>query len=211
MITFIVIEGSPLLHLAVLSRRHPCIQINQNALTSDEQVIQQTKKWVQEVVVGCNFCPFAAKVVKQDTIRYEIENGIGLKIGLESFIKACILMDDDMGIETMLIIFPLSFQQFDDYLDLVSMAEKLLEKEGYEGIYQVASFHPQYLFAGAPVADAANYTNRSVYPMLHILREASIEKALLKYPDSDQIPERNINFAREKGAVYMKMLRDSCV
>ena len=120
-------------------------------------------------------------------------------------------MDENEQVETALIIFPNTFEQFDDYLDLVSLAESLLKKEDYEGIYQVASFHPQYRFAGAPVSDAANYTNRSVYPMLHILREESIEKALEKYPDSGQIPEHNINFAREKGVVYMKMLRDACM
>ena len=90
------------------------------------------------------------------------------------------------------------------------MAEKLLKQEGYEGIYQLASFHPLYLFADAAPDDAANYTNRSIYPMLHLLREASIDKALKHYKNPDKIPQHNINFAREKGLVYMQMLRDAC-
>jgi hypothetical protein len=86
-----------------------------------------------------------------------------------------------------------------------------LIKNGYEGVYQVASFHPLYLFAGSDEKDAANYTNRSVYPMLHLLRESSIDKALESYIDPENIPVRNIEFARKKGLVYMKMLRDTCM
>ena len=177
----------------------------------DELVIQQTKKWITDVVVGCNFCPFASKPLKQDTVHYKVELSAVTRECLETFIKGCMKMDEDAAIETLFIIFPASFEQFDDYLDLVSLAESLLKKEGYEGTYQVASFHPQYRFAGAPLSDAANYTNRSVYPMLHILREESIEKALKKYPDAEQIPERNVSFAREKGVAYMKMLREACM
>jgi len=180
-------------------------------MITNEQAIAQTKKWITDVVVGCNFCPFAAKELKQGTIHYVVETGENLNSSLQSFIQECQHLDDNASIETSLIIYPTAFQQFDDYLDLVSLAESLLEKEGYEGIYQVASFHPQYMFAGAPLNDAANYSNRSIYPMLHILREESIEKALKKYPNPELIPERNINFAREKGVVYMKMLRDSCL
>ncbi len=180
-------------------------------MISDEQVIAYTKKWILDVVIGCNFCPFAAKPVKQDAVHYKVEHAIGLQKCLQTFIRECMNMDENEQVETALIIFPNAFEQFDNYLDLVSLAESLLKKEGYEGIYQVASFHPQYRFAGAPVSDAANYTNRSIYPMLHILREESIEKALEKYPDAEGIPERNIHFAREKGTAYMKMLRDSCI
>ncbi|HMC87200.1 MAG TPA: DUF1415 domain-containing protein, partial [Chitinophagaceae bacterium] len=97
------------------------------------------------------------------------------------------------------------------YLELVRLAEKLLKQEGYQGIYQVASFHPLYCFAGAPADDPANYTNRSVYPMLHLLREESVEQAIANYPNPEKIPERNILFARSKGIAYMKKLRDACL
>lgn len=180
-------------------------------MISAEQVIIQTKKWIADVVVGCNFCPFAGKELKNDTIRYHVENSADRNVCLQVFIKECIYLDNNLSAETTLIIFPNSFKQFDDYLDLVELAEKLLKKEGYEGIYQVASFHPQYIFANAPLNDAANYSNRSIYPMLHILREESIEKALKNYPNPELIPDRNINFARKKGVVYMKMLRDACL
>ncbi|HEX6168327.1 MAG TPA: DUF1415 domain-containing protein, partial [Chitinophagaceae bacterium] len=117
-------------------------------------------------------------------------------------------LDNDATIETSFLIFPNAFQKFDDYLDLVALAENRLKRNGYEGVYQVASFHPLYLFANSNENDAANYTNRSIYPMLQLLREESIDKALENYKSPESIPVRNINFAREKGLAYMKMLRD---
>lgn len=180
-------------------------------MPNNEQIIAQTKKWVTDVVVACNFCPFAAKEVKQNKIRYQIEHSTDIKTCVESFEKECINLDEHDDIETTLLIFPNGFENFSDYLKLVTLAEKVLKKMGYEGVYQVASFHPLYCFAGAPDNDAANYTNRSIYPMLHLIREESIEAALARYTDPQRIPERNIHFAREKGTVYMKMLRDSCL
>ncbi len=114
-------------------------------------------------------------------------------------------------IETSLLIFPNAFPKFNDYLDAVAVAESILKKAGYEGIYQVASFHPLYRFANTASDDPANYTNRSVYPMLHLLREARLEEALLHFPDADKIPEKNIKFAREKGLAYMKTLSECCL
>jgi hypothetical protein len=179
-------------------------------MLTSQQIIEQTKKWINDVVVGCNFCPFAANVVKQQTIHYQVETSSILNKCLASFLQEIARLDDETTIETSFLIFPNSFQQFDDYLNLVSDAEKLLKQKGYEGIYQLASFHPLYQFANSTENDAANYTNRSVYPMLHLLREESIDKALKHYINPEKIPDRNINFAREKGLVYMKMLRDAC-
>ena len=174
-----------------------------------EQVIDRTKKWIVDVVIGCNFCPFAANVVKQQSIFYKVDGNTELKTCLASFIHEMQRLDNDPSIETSFLIFPNAFQQFDDYLDLLSLAEKQIKKLGYEGIYQVASFHPLYLFANSDENDPANYTNRSIYPMLHLLREESIDKALANFKEPESIPARNINFAKEKGLAYMKMLRDT--
>jgi hypothetical protein len=175
-----------------------------------EKIITQTKHWIRELVVGCNFCPFAAREVKRDSIRYEVNNATTLSAAREAFLRECIYLDQHPAVETTLLIFPDGFPRFMDYLDLVTAGEKLLKQKKYEGTYQLASFHPLYQFAGTAPEDAANYTNRSLYPMLHILREESIEKALAHYPHPEHIPDRNVNFAREKGIAYMKMLRDSC-
>jgi hypothetical protein len=178
---------------------------------SSQQIIEQTKKWITDVVIACNLCPFAAKVMKAQTVHYQLENSSELKLCLDSFSLEIERLDNDVTIETSFLIFPHSFQQFDEYLELVSLAEKLLKRKGYEGIYQVASFHPLYRFADSSEDDAANYTNRSVYPMLHLLREESIDLALKNYVSPENIPERNIKFTREKGLAYMKMLRDACL
>ncbi|MEP7143564.1 MAG: DUF1415 domain-containing protein, partial [Ferruginibacter sp.] len=158
-----------------------------------------------------NFCPFAANVVKQQAVFFQVETSAVPNVCIEAFLRETTRLDNEKNIETIFLIFPNSFKRFDDYLDLVSLAEKSLIENGYEGIYQLASFHPLYLFANSPENDAANYTNRSVYPMLHLLREESIDRALEHYKSPENIPDRNINFAREKGLVYMKMLRDGCI
>ena len=178
---------------------------------TEETIIQQTADWINTVVAGCNFCPFAAKAIAKKSIRYLVLENANAKKTLETFIKELYYLDEEENTETSFLILPDSFGDFNAYLDLVDMAEQLLEKEDYEGIYQVASFHPQYCFAGASEDDPANYTNRSPYPMLHILREDSITKALKFFPNPETIPDRNIEFARQKGLQYMQMLRATCM
>lgn len=178
---------------------------------TEETIIQQTAAWINTVVAGCNFCPFAAKAIAKKSIRYLVLKNANAKKTLEAFIKEIYQLDEDDSIETSFLILPDSFGDFNAYLDLVDLAEQLLEKEEYEGIYQVASFHPQYCFAGASEDDPANYTNRSPYPMLHILREDSITKALKFFPNPETIPDRNIEYARQKGLQYMQMLRAACM
>lgn len=129
----------------------------------------------------------------------------------ETLIAEMILLDDEADIETTLIILPDRFSDFHQYLDLVRSAESTVTRAGNDGIYQIASFHPDYLFAGSDPDDPANYTNRSLYPMLHLLRESSITKAIANYPDTAEIPNQNIAFAREKGLVYMQLLRAACI
>ena len=97
-----------------------------------EQIIDRTKKWIIDVVIGCNFCPFAANVVKQKTIFYKVEEDTDIETCLDSFAQEMERLDNDSTIETSLLIFPNAFQQFDDYLDLLSLAEKLLKRKGYE-------------------------------------------------------------------------------
>ncbi|NML22457.1 DUF1415 domain-containing protein [Pseudoflavitalea sp. G-6-1-2] len=176
-----------------------------------QKVIEQTLNWIREVVIKCNFCPFAAKEVKRNSIHYEVIMQADRNAAVEAFLRECKRLDADAAIETTLLIFPQSFGGFKEYLELVKFVERAVRKNGYEGVYQVATFHPDYFFAGAPMDDAANFTNRSIYPMLHILRESSIEAVLEKYAEPERIPEANMRFAREHGAAYMKMLRDSCL
>lgn len=129
---------------------------------------------------------------------------------LDAVLREQTRLDDDNTIETTFLIFPEAFAQFDDFLGLVALAEQQLKQKRYGGIYQLASFHPLYRFADATDNDAANFTNRSLYPMLHLLREASIDKALEQYKNPENIPADNISLARGKGLAAMNKLRESC-
>lgn len=167
-----------------------------------------TKNWITRVVIGCNFCPFASREVNRDTVHYHVEEGNDREKILLALMEKCRRMDDDRSIETTLLILPSAVPDFLDFLDLLDLANELLAMHDYEGVYQLASFHPLYRFAGAPGDDPANYTNRSPFPMLQLLREESVEKALEHYPNPEEIPERNIRFARERGLAGMKRLMD---
>jgi uncharacterized protein len=177
---------------------------------TDEIAIAQTQKWVQNVVVGCNFCPFAGRELLKNTIRYTVVRGDDLENCLENLKTECERLVNDATVETTLLIFPDGFSDFEEYLDLVDLAERLVVLENYEGVFQVASFHPEYLFGGSQTNDPANYTNRSIFPMLHILREDSVTRAVENYPNVDDIPTQNIRFAQAKGLAYMEALRAKC-
>ncbi|MBC7535938.1 MAG: DUF1415 domain-containing protein [Ferruginibacter sp.] len=180
-------------------------------IPTDEIVIAQTKRWITDIVAGCGFCPFAAKELQRQAVHYEVLVEAELKLVLEAVMRLAYQLDNDKAIVTSLLIMPGSFQKFQDYLDLVDMAETLLINEKYDGIYQLASFHPEYLFAGTNSNDPSNYTNRSPYPMLHFLREESVTRAVDGYPDIELVPERNIRFAKEKGLLHMQQLLAACM
>lgn len=177
---------------------------------TDEQVIEETRAWLLNVVIGCNFCPFAAREFKRNAIQYTLVRTSDKHALLTSLALEFERLDNQPEVETSLLILPGQFNAFNDYLNLIDLCQDLLEEEGREGIYQIASFHPAYLFAGSDDKDPANYTNQSPYPMIHILREESLTRVLEKYPDPESIPENNIAFARKQGLAKMKDLWTSC-
>lgn len=160
---------------------------------------QQVQTWLTSFIIKYNICPFAKKEHDKDSIHYVVVDSKDTALCLEAVILECRRLDTEAEIETTLIIYPDYFIQFDDYLDFLSMAESLLIEQGYEGIYQLASFHPEYCFEGESQSDPANYTNRSPYPMLHLIREHSLEIALQTFPHPELIPQRNIEFTRKMG------------
>lgn len=173
-------------------------------------IIQQTENWIKSVVIDLNFCPFAAKALLQKSIRYQVLTNVNIAQSVNAVICELQLLDVNPQYETAFVIFSSDFVVFDDYLKLVKKVESQLKKNNYSGIYQIASFHPEYIFAGSDDNDPANYTNRSVYPMIHILREESLTKALSLYPHPETIPENNIKLAHQKGLQYMQLLRAAC-
>ena len=173
----------------------------------DAIVIERTKNWIRDIVIGLNFCPFATKPFRDELIVYKVEGSTDAATALESFMITCRFLEDNPAMETALLIFSKGFSDFDDYLDLTDLAEKLLKAQGFEGIYQVASFHPNYIFAGSDENDPANYTNRSPYPMLHLLREDLLEIAIDKHNNVDDIPNQNIAKAKSLGLEYFKKMK----
>ena len=167
-------------------------------------VIDATRRWIASIVIGLNLCPFAQRVFDADRIRYVVsdaadESGLlaDLARELEELIAAPI-----SAIETTLLIHPLALADFLDYNDFVGAAEQLIANVGLRGTIQIASFHPKYQFAGTDADAVENYTNRSPYPMLHLLREESItavaedRKALLEIPRRNMETLKNLGIAK---------------
>lgn len=177
---------------------------------NDMAYLTATKIWLNEVVIGLNLCPFAKQERDTDSIRFSVLHDTGLEDCLANVMDECVLLDKEAGIQTTLIIYAQAFANFDDYLDFLALAEELLRSQGYEGIYQLASFHPQYCFADVSEHDPSNYTNRSPYPILHLLREDSIAKAMAHHPNPDNIPQRNIELTRQLGLATLQNLLTEC-
>ena len=128
---------------------------------------------------------------------------------LQSLLLECLRLDQQPEIETSLVIMP-ELEDFEDYLDVLDWAEQLLQQQGYEGVYQLASFHPDYCFAGATPNDASNYTNRAPYATLHLIREQTISRLTALHPDPESIPERNIALTEKLGISSLKQLLAAC-
>lgn len=177
-----------------------------NSKSDDFRIIEQTKKWINTVIIAHNYCPFAKREVQKGSVRYNIVHETEFNSLLKDVMQECVWLDQNVDTETTLIIFPSNLNDFNSFLDCLVLAEDLLIAQGYEGVYQIASFHPNYCFQGAEQNDPANFTNRSPYPMFHLIREASVEVAIEKHPDADAIPERNVEYARQQGLANMESL-----
>lgn len=176
-----------------------------------EMIAQHTENWVKKVIVKYNICPFARQEVERGSIRYLVVEETKVKLVLKALIAECQYLDAHPDAETTLFILPRGFEGFYTFLDLVDRANDSLIEHDYEGIYQLATFHPDYCFDGAPEEAAANFTNRAPYPTLHIIREASMELALASYSDPETIPERNIDFCERKGTAFFVKLLAECI
>jgi hypothetical protein len=166
-----------------------------------KDVVVATRRWLERAVLGLDLCPFAKAVYADDLIRYAVsraETPEALLADLVDELQA-LASAPTTETETTLVIHPLVFDDFLEYNDFLGVAEEAVADLGLEGILQVASFHPRYQFAGTEPDAIENYTNRSPYPMLHLLREASVERAVEAFPDATQIYEKNIATLRLLG------------
>jgi hypothetical protein len=167
----------------------------------DDPVVQETREWLEKAVIGLNLCPFAKPVHVADRIRYAVsraETPEALLVDLLDELRTLAAADPE-EIETTLLIHPRVLTDFLDYNDFLGVADAALEELDLVGEIQVASFHPHYQFEGTDPDDIENYTNRSPYPILHLLREASIEEAVASFPDTDRIYKANIETLRKLG------------
>lgn len=160
--------------------------------------LEATQQWVEQFVIGLNLCPFAGVPAAQGRIRYVLSEARDIDVLYLDLLKemAYLVEVEPEVVETTVLVHPYVLQDFEQYLDFLEIVDEAIEEADLDGILQVASFHPQYQFEGPPADDPSHRTNRSPFPMLHILREASVTAALDHYPDPDQIPERNIQKMR---------------
>ena len=172
-------------------------------MPNNNQVAAAVRQWVDTVVVGLNLCPFAKRELDKDRVRFVISDAIteqGLLVDLEAELD---LLDKDASIATTLLIHPRVLETFYDYNQFLNYAEGLLQQMELDGVYQIASFHPDYQFGGTEPDDAENYTNRSPYPLLHLLREEKLDRVLESTEYAEQIPIRNIKLRNSMGTTEL--------
>jgi len=168
---------------------------------SDEEIVAATRAWLERAVIGLNLCPFAKAVHVKDQIRYAVSAAQTPEDLLADLVTELHILQaaDAAEIDTTLLVHPGVLADFLDYNDFLELADAAVAREGLEGEIQLASFHPDYQFAGTLPDDVENCSNRSPYPMLHLLREASIARAVAAFPDASQIFQRNIEILRRLG------------
>lgn len=172
----------------------------------DHDILRSVHRWVESFVVDLNLCPFAKRELINNRVRFTLaaaNTEEGLLAALQTELE---LLHSDPAIETTLLIHANVLQDFYDYNQFLGLADNLLQQMGFEGIYQIASFHPRYQFSGTNPDAAENYTNRSPHPMLHLIREQSIERAIAASTHAEQIPVRNIELMNQLGQSRLQAL-----
>ena len=173
-----------------------------------DEKIEAVERWLDEVVIGLNFCPFAAKPRRNEQVRITTSNATTEELLLTDLQDELTLLDQTptTKIETTLLIVPEMLADFYDYNQFLDLVDELLVRFEWEGTFQIASFHPDYCFADAEPGSVENLTNRSPYPILHIIREDSIEKALESITDTNEVYKRNIETTKNLTPEQIKAL-----
>ena len=186
------------------------MNIEHSEIVDHNLIIKSVAHWVDSVVVDLNLCPFAKRELINNRVRFAVtdaESEEQLLVALQAELE---LLDIDASVETSLLIHPNLLEDFGDYNQFLNLIDGLLIEMQFDGVFQVASFHPKYQFAGTDPDDAENFTNRSPYPLLHILREDSLERAIAVHPDIDQVPVRNIELMNRLGTKKLESLLAHC-
>ncbi|HEV7801501.1 MAG TPA: DUF1415 domain-containing protein [Burkholderiales bacterium] len=172
------------------------------------EAIAATRTWLERAVIGLGLCPFAKAVHVKDQIRYVVSDARNSDVLLDDLERELKSLADATRdeIDTTLLIHPRVLGDFLEYNDFLEVADEMVEALGLAGVLQVASFHPRYQFAGTEPDDITNFTNRSPYPTLHLLREASVDEAVAAFPEAEQIYEKNIETMQRLGIEGWKAL-----
>ncbi len=159
-----------------------------------EKIVHEVERWLCDAVIGLQLCPFAAKPINSQRHKIFVSSACNDQDALIDLLDEIRFLDKQSAdtLETTLLVLVELFKDFYEFNHFLSAVDQLLTKQGWQGEYQIASFHPRYQFAGTDADDVENLTNAAPYPILHILREASIEAAIDTYDDIDEIPPRNI-------------------
>lgn len=178
-------------------------------MPTDDLIISRTRHWIEKAVIGLNLCPFAKSVYIREQIRYVVspaQDAGRLLADLERELRF-LHEADPAQVDTTLLIHPQVLTDFLDYNDFLGEADAAVEALGLDGEIQIASFHPDYRFADTEAEDIENFTNRSPYPILHLLREASVEKAVAAFPEAETIYEKNMETLRRLGRMGWEKLK----
>ncbi len=161
---------------------------------STVEIAEQVNQWLNDVVIGLNLCPFAAKPQRNKQIKIYVSEASQEEALLEDILTQLMELDSTTAeeLETTLVVVPNMLSDFYDYNLFIDWVEALIRQQNWEGVFQLATFHPDYCFGGTDPEDDENLTNRSPYPVFHLIREGSMEKVLKHYPNPEAIPDTNI-------------------
>ncbi|WP_158143813.1 DUF1415 domain-containing protein [Vibrio metschnikovii] len=175
---------------------------------SPSTITEHVNQWLNDVVIGLNLCPFAAKPQRNQQIKIFVSQASREEALLQDILDQLLELDtkEAQELETTLVVVPNMLDDFMDYNFFIDWVEALIRQQDWEGIFQVATFHPHYCFAGTCPEDDENLTNRSPYPIFHLIREQSMEKVLKHYPNPEAIPEINIQRVSQLSPAERKAL-----
>lgn len=175
---------------------------------TDDEVLTQTRHWLEKAVIGLNLCPFAKAVYVKNRVRLVVSHARHADDLLEELDRELDLLVATPAeeVDTTLLIHPTLFEDFLDFNDFLEIAEGVVDEHGLDGVVQLASFHPQFQFDGTEPDDISNYTNRAPFAILHLLREESVARAVAAFPEADAIFEQNIATLEKLGLDGWKAL-----
>lgn len=165
----------------------------------DKRILLRVNRWLDTMVIGLKLCPFASQAKRSGLVDIQVCHAAGVEGCLQKLIIEADRLREEDCMRTVLLVLAAGFEDFDEYLDLHAIAEQLLSDSGFDGVVQLASFHPDYCFAGVPAEDPGNWTNRAPYPILHLLTENSVSEAVDSHPDPESIPQGNIERLQQLG------------